>query len=140
MLGSEPQLFFYAHRRSATGYIYTYGLMESQPYAHTMQEEMIKQITEAHPAYVVAADIWTSWLPQPKSDKTVLKWMEPYLQAHYELVGLVEIPGDTPTEYSWDEKLHERLLQLRERPPAVFKLRIYRAKPQPAAPAAPAGT
>ena len=33
VLGSEPQILFYAHRRSATGYVYMYGLMEAQPYA-----------------------------------------------------------------------------------------------------------
>ena len=29
VLGSEPEIYFYSHRHSATGYIYTYGLMES---------------------------------------------------------------------------------------------------------------
>ena len=33
VLGSEPQIYFYSHRHSATGYIYTYGLMEPQKYA-----------------------------------------------------------------------------------------------------------
>ena len=28
VLGSEPEIFFDARRRSATGYIYTYGLVE----------------------------------------------------------------------------------------------------------------
>src|SRR5262249_10244089 len=39
VLGSEPQIYFYSKRLSATGYIYTYALMEPQPYAHQMQEE-----------------------------------------------------------------------------------------------------
>ncbi len=33
ILGSEPQIYFYSHRHSATGYIYTYGLVEKQSYA-----------------------------------------------------------------------------------------------------------
>jgi 4-amino-4-deoxy-L-arabinose transferase-like glycosyltransferase len=44
VLGSEPQIYFYAKRHSATGYIYTYGLMEPQKYAHQMQHEMIREI------------------------------------------------------------------------------------------------
>src|SRR5206468_6071143 len=44
VLGSEPQIYFYSKRLSATGYIYTYALMEPQPYAHQMQEEMIHEI------------------------------------------------------------------------------------------------
>jgi hypothetical protein len=33
VLGSEPQIYFYSHHRAATGYIYTYPLMEPQPFA-----------------------------------------------------------------------------------------------------------
>ena len=36
VIGSEPQIYFYSGRHSATGYIYTYPLMESQPYATAM--------------------------------------------------------------------------------------------------------
>ena len=42
VLGSEPEIYFYAGRKSATGYIYTYPLMEPQPYASRMQDEMIQ--------------------------------------------------------------------------------------------------
>ena len=44
VLGSEPEIYFYSHRHSATGYIYTYGLMEPQKYAQQMQQEMIREI------------------------------------------------------------------------------------------------
>ena len=44
VLGSEPQIYFYAHRRSATSYLYTYSLMENHKYALTMQQEMIQEI------------------------------------------------------------------------------------------------
>jgi hypothetical protein len=37
VLGSEPEIYFYAQRKSATG-IYTYALLESQPYAARMQD------------------------------------------------------------------------------------------------------
>src|SRR5205814_7670624 len=41
ILGSEPQIYFYSRRHSATGYIYTYALMEVQRYARRTQDEMI---------------------------------------------------------------------------------------------------
>src|SRR5262249_47493222 len=44
VLGSEPQIYFYSDRHSATGYIYGYGLMEAQKYASQMQQEMIREI------------------------------------------------------------------------------------------------
>jgi hypothetical protein len=39
VLGSEPQTYFYAKRRSVTGYMYTYPLTENQPYAEVMQRD-----------------------------------------------------------------------------------------------------
>ncbi|MCI5157854.1 MAG: hypothetical protein D3906_05330 [Candidatus Electrothrix sp. AUS1_2] len=38
ILGSEPQIFFYSKRRSATGYIYMYPLMENHDFALQMQK------------------------------------------------------------------------------------------------------
>jgi hypothetical protein len=39
VLGSEPQIYFYSRRRSASGYIYMYALMESHRHALKMQKE-----------------------------------------------------------------------------------------------------
>ena len=62
VLGSEPQICFYAHRRSATEHIYMYGLMESQPLALHMQEEMIAQVEKSEPPFLVLVMVSTSWL------------------------------------------------------------------------------
>ena len=62
VVGSEPQIYFYAGRRSATGYIYTYPLMELQPYATAMQQAMIREIESADPRYVVFVRAVGSWL------------------------------------------------------------------------------
>jgi hypothetical protein len=64
ILGSEPQIYFYSNRHSATGYIYTYGLMEPQKYAEQMQREMIREIEVARPKYLIIIameDSWTRW-------------------------------------------------------------------------------
>ena len=55
VMGSEPQICFYAHRRSATEHIYMYGLMEPQPFALRMQEEMIAQVEKSEPPFLVFA-------------------------------------------------------------------------------------
>jgi hypothetical protein len=54
VLGSEPEIYFYARRHSATGYIYTYALMEPQPAALAMQHEMISEIETNRPEYLVS--------------------------------------------------------------------------------------
>jgi hypothetical protein len=66
VLGSEPQIYFYSQRHSATGYIYTYSLMEPQKYAHQMQLEMIHEIELARPKYLVFVGMTDSWLKRPR--------------------------------------------------------------------------
>ena len=52
VMGSEPQVFFYAKRISATGYIYMYPLMERNDFASAMQVQAIKQIEKAKPKVI----------------------------------------------------------------------------------------
>jgi hypothetical protein len=74
VLGSEPQMYFYSKRHSATGYIYTYELMEPQSYARQMQEQMISQIESARPKYLILIFVPTSWLRQPASEGMIFTW------------------------------------------------------------------
>jgi len=104
VLGSEPQIYFYSQRHSATGYIYTYGLMEAQEYQLSMQQEMIKEIERASPKYIIFVRILTSWLPKPESEKHIFKWVESYAQRYYEPVGVVDIISPQVTRYIWGEE------------------------------------
>jgi hypothetical protein len=101
VLGSEPEIYFYAHRRSASPYIYTYELLEEQKFASTMQADMIRDIENARPEYIVYVDVPTSWLVQPHSDTDILTWSANYLQAHYQVVGVADI-FRYETQYFWD--------------------------------------
>jgi hypothetical protein len=98
VLGSEPQIYFYSKRRSATGYIYTYGLMEPQPYAHQMQQEMIREIETAHPKFLILVVLNKSWLVGRDSDQSIFRWADTFCDANYEEVGLVNI-SDRGTDY-----------------------------------------
>jgi len=91
VLGSEPQIYFHAHRRSATGYIYTYPLMERQRFASQMQEEMIREIEETRPAYVVYVNDDFSWLRRPASNPKIFSWWEGYWSSNYDLVKMVNV-------------------------------------------------
>ena len=101
VLGSEPELYFYSHRRSATGHIYMYPLMEPQPYAKTLQEEMIREILTANPDYFVFVGVSTSWLPHGDSDASLLSWFETYRREHLAPVALVQLFSDAQVEYDW---------------------------------------
>ena len=102
VLGSEPEIYFYSHRHSATGYIYTYGLMEPQPYAQQMQQEMIREIEETHPVFLVSVALNYSWLRRPKSDPAIFSWANEYIGQNYAVAGFVNIKP-TETDYFFGE-------------------------------------
>src|SRR5436309_11181927 len=86
VLGSEPQIYFYSNRHSATGYIYTYGLMEPQKYAHEMQHEMIREIELARPKYLISVVTNDSWLKQAGSEGLIFTWANQYSAQNYTVV------------------------------------------------------
>jgi 4-amino-4-deoxy-L-arabinose transferase-like glycosyltransferase len=121
VLGSEPEILFYADRVSATGYIYMYGLMEKQPYAERMQMTMIQEIEQARPEYVVLVVVGTSWLMRPWSDRTVLIWGDKYLRESYELTGVVDRMDFGPARYFWDAEVKGHELPVSESYLCVYK-------------------
>jgi 4-amino-4-deoxy-L-arabinose transferase-like glycosyltransferase len=104
ILGSEPQIYFYSNRHSATGYIYVYGLMENQKYALRMQLEMASEIEKVEPKYLVFVNIPTSWLANVGSERYILEWLREYLKKKFSLVGVVDILSSERTEYRWDSE------------------------------------
>jgi hypothetical protein len=91
VLGSEPEIYFYSRRRSATGYIYMYPLMEKHPYAAQMQQEMIAEIENKKPAYVVYVDEPNSWLRQPASQHLLDDWWQNYWTTNLDLIQTIDV-------------------------------------------------
>jgi len=100
ILGSEPEIFFYSKRRSATGYIYTYPLMEKQKFARQMQQEMIAEIERAKPKYLVMLTNAPSWLRRPDSDLTIFNWEQATVRSGWVVEGIADI-GPYGTSYAW---------------------------------------
>ena len=111
VIGSEPEIYFYAHRRSATGYIYMYPLMEPQPFAARMQDELIREVESAHPRVIVFVASRTSWAPRAGSERRVLAWADRYLKQCYDVVGISERRQDGTTEARWDAEAAGHLPQ-----------------------------
>lgn len=102
VVGSEPEIYFYSRRHSATGYIYTYPLVEAQRYAADMQKDMAREIEAARPEYLVFAKVNLSWLPSPGSSTFILDWFRKYAGANYEIVGIADETREG-TRYAWGE-------------------------------------
>jgi hypothetical protein len=114
VIGSEPQIYFYAQRRSATGYIYTYPLMDDRPYAVAMQREMEGEIEAAKPEFLVQVMYKYSWMRRSNSDDSIFRWAGGFTRQFYVPVG---IAGLRPNgEIIWltgddAEKFHDPLDQ-----------------------------
>jgi hypothetical protein len=101
VLGSEAEIYFYARRRPATGYLFAYGLMETHRYADSLQGEVIGEIEASRPEYIVFVGVAASWLPRSGSSQTILYWASDYTSRYYETVGVVEIPPRAPAQFIW---------------------------------------
>jgi hypothetical protein len=121
VLGSEPEIYFYAHRHSATGFIYTYGLMEDQKYASDMQRQMIDEIEKTQPDYLVFVRVPVSWLVHPHSDTQIFTWAENYTKEHYEYAGIADILPNS-TEYRWGDPAKSY------RPRSQFSVLLFKRK------------
>jgi hypothetical protein len=123
ILGSEPEIYFYAHRHSATGYIYTYPLMEPQRYAVQMQREMIREIEAAQPKYLVFVSVTPSWLRRPNSATEIFDWFDRYSAADFQLDGLVSVVSQEQTNYYLPLTVDPRSIR-----PSEYYLLIYKRK------------
>lgn len=122
VLGSEPQIMVYANRQSATGHIYTYGLMEIHDYNKQMQQEMMAEIEAGKPKYIVYCNVRTSWLPRPGSVMDIFDWYATYVQQNYEVVGIADMVAPLQTNFYWDDEAKNY------RPQAQEYLVIYKRK------------
>ncbi len=104
VIGSEPQIYFYAKRKAATGHIYAYPLVERQPFARQLQEEMRREIEAAKPEFIVFVCMDLSWLADPDCSRFVYEWAGRYVEKYYRPMGLADIVSPTETDYCWGEQ------------------------------------
>ena len=104
VVGSEPEIYFYAHRLPATGYIYMYSLTERQKYTDQMRQQMIREIETSRPEYLVYVDAWDSWGYQNSAAPHIVAlfaWAKEYIGKNYEPVGIADLAKSI--QYAWGE-------------------------------------
>jgi hypothetical protein len=110
VIGSEPQIYFYTQRLAATGYIYTYMMMESQPDNLAMQKEMAAEIEKAGPKYLIVVNVGYSWAPGEHSPRFIFDWLAGYRE-HYVPVGIAEIVSFDETRYYWLQEAQDHRVE-----------------------------
>ncbi len=61
IIGSEPEVCFYTRLRCASSYLYMYPLMERQPFDKQMQNDMLNQLQNARPRFLIYEDDERAW-------------------------------------------------------------------------------
>jgi len=102
VLGSEPEILFHTNRLSATGHIYMYGMMEGHRYAEEMQRQLMEEIEQTQPLFIVVVNNPASWLLNPNSRNDILDWGDAYIPLRYDEVGMVEFYSDEPARFWLD--------------------------------------
>lgn len=97
VLGSEPAVYFYARRRSVTGYIYMFPMTEKQKFAPTMQEQMIGQIERSRPEFLVYVDDGYSWQTDKVSprEQAFLRRIQQFIRVGYDREQQFPISSDS---------------------------------------------
>ena len=104
VIGSEPQIYFYSQRNSATGYVYMYPMMEpDKPSSVTMQKQMISEIEAVKPTYLIYVNVSASWIRRPASPSMVFDWFNSYQQQYYKEVGYIDLIGKNQIVSDWDD-------------------------------------
>ena len=102
VFGSEPEIYFYSDRHSATSYIYMYDLIKTQPYRRQMRQEMMRQIAAARPRIVIYVDDWASWgWRRGQEQDEFFTWMENYIHDNY--APIQQIPINALPAHRWGE-------------------------------------
>ena len=92
LVGAEPQIFFLSKRKSASGYIYVYPLLDKQKYAQTMTDEFIAQSEQSKPAILVYSSK-SVFENGANLDSKLYQWFTGFKQ-HYKLVALYAAKRD----------------------------------------------
>jgi hypothetical protein len=127
ILGSEPQIFFYAHRRSATRYIFFYPLMADVPDALERQRTASREAEASEPRYVIWMNIAPSLLLHPDVNRHVFEAGSRMTSSDYSLEFAAFPRGhDEPYRFVYGPRAKRELEWARESGKDPSWIAVYR--------------
>jgi hypothetical protein len=87
VLGSEPQIYFYANRRCASRYIFVYPLMSAYADTRERQREVLRELHDRPPRLLVDVNLDTSFLEEAQTPRGLKEGIRELLRS-YELVAV----------------------------------------------------
>jgi hypothetical protein len=127
VLGSEPEILFYAERRSATRYIFVYPLTAGSPDAAERQREAIREVRARRPRYVVWVQLDASLLRRSHTDPFLFRETAALVRGEYR-IELIAIPAaeDALFEFVYGEAAARVLGERMDDPSAPAWVAVFR--------------
>jgi 4-amino-4-deoxy-L-arabinose transferase-like glycosyltransferase len=127
IVGSEPQILFYAGRASATRYIFFYPLTAGYPGVLERQRGVAAEVAAARPLYVVWSNIATSLLVDADSEPFLLGEAKAMLDREYRLEFVAHpVPGQASFEFVYGVEARKLMRSARERADEAPWIALYR--------------
>jgi hypothetical protein len=137
VIGSEPQILFYARRPSATRYIFFYPLTGDYPDVLERQRAAVAEVEAARPLYVVWCNFETSLFEAPRdggedAGRFLLTRARAMLERDYRL-ELIALPVSDwePFQFAYGVEARRAMRRARERANAAPWIAVYRRELRP---------
>ncbi|MCX5795755.1 MAG: glycosyltransferase family 39 protein [Elusimicrobia bacterium] len=102
VFGSEPEILYYASRKSATRYIFLYPLFLASPDAAARQQEVLAEVRSVKPKTIVTVFVRKSFLPSSASPLEIFGEVKSLLK-DYHIQAVVLSNPKNPTELFVDQ-------------------------------------
>jgi Dolichyl-phosphate-mannose-protein mannosyltransferase len=94
IVGSEPEILFYAKRRSPSSFLMIYPLMTTHPRYKELQHQMLAEVTQNPPKYIVAIlHIPTSFMWDQAADPEIMRSLDALIDRDYTLDRARSVSG-----------------------------------------------
>jgi hypothetical protein len=91
IFGSEPQILFEAHRKSATPMVMIYPLTREYSRYLEFQDQVWRDIDQAHPAYILFVNLAASIASDGKAKLQIMDRLVPLIRGEYQMVGIMPV-------------------------------------------------
>ncbi|MGE4608877.1 MAG: glycosyltransferase family 39 protein [Myxococcota bacterium] len=127
ILGSEPQILFYAQRRSATRYIFFYPLIGSSPDALERQRAVSREAEASRPRYVIWVNISSSLLLHSDTTRHVFEAATRMTTSGYGLEFVAFPRGHrNPYEFVYGNRAEREFARVRKLAKGTSWIAVYR--------------
>jgi 4-amino-4-deoxy-L-arabinose transferase-like glycosyltransferase len=132
IVGSEPQILFYANRRSATRYIFFYPLTGDYPDVLARQQSVVEEIENERPLYVVWSNLQTSLLSNQDTEPHLFDFTRRLLAREYRLELLAHPISDLGSfEFVYGAPARKLMRAAGERVESAPWVALYRRRDRP---------